>query len=128
MLPNVVTFYAGHQSNLAILTDRMVVGGGGGAQLGKLKLAAICKLMLEQLKMLSVSQKSVNALVPSYLKKKVKESIMFSVQIGLGAAHSVIGGQSRKLLAANLLLTRSSSLFLVSPRAILFVSGLSTDL
>ena len=69
MLPNVVTFYAGHQSNLAILTDRMV-GGGGGDQLSKLKLAAICKLMLEQLKMLSVSQKSVNALVPSYLKEK----------------------------------------------------------
>ena len=54
MLPNVITFYAGHQSNLAILTDRMVVGGGGGAQLGKLKLAAICKLMLEQLKIVSV--------------------------------------------------------------------------
>lgn len=53
---------------------------------------------------------------------------MFSVQIGLGAAHSVIGGQSRKLLGANLFLTRSSSLFLVSPRAILFVSGLSKDL
>ena len=62
MVPNVITFYAGHQSNLAILTDRMV-GGGGGAQLGKLKLAAICKLMLEQLKIVSVSQKSVNTLV-----------------------------------------------------------------
>ena len=76
MLPNVVTFYAGHQSNLAILTDRMV-GGGGGAQLGKLKLAAICKLMLEQLKIVSVSQKSVNTLVYPDTEKSSRKYHVF---------------------------------------------------